>query len=64
MNAGKTWWGIVGAIVLESIWSVDLAVDLYTGQMTYTKLLCVLALCVISAVVFIYIVKRSRQKNS
>lgn len=63
MKSEKSWWGIVGAIALESIAIIDLAVDLYTGKKTYTELLCVLTFCAISAVVFIYIIKRNRRKS-
>lgn len=63
MKSKKTWWGIAGAIALESICIIDLAVDLYTGQMTYTELICVLAFCATSAVVLISIIKSKNRKS-
>ena len=63
MDAGTSKWGIVGWILLESIWIIDLAVDLYTGEMTPTKLILLLMFCAMSAAIFISVIRRKRRKS-
>ena len=63
MKSGKSWWAIIGAIVLESIWIIDLAIELYTGEVTYTELIITLAFCVVLAGLICSIFRRKRQKD-
>ncbi len=63
MNAKRPWWGIIGSILFESIWIIDLGVDLYTGEVSFSDLVLTLAFCFIGAVFLCYIVRRKRQKD-
>lgn len=63
MKSGKSWWAIIGTIVLESIWIVDLAIELYTGEVTYTELVFMLMCCLILAVFIYFMIRRRIQKS-
>ena len=63
MKSGKSWWAMVGAIALESIWIIDLAVNLCAGEITYAELLWALTFCSVSAVVFVSIIKSKNLKG-
>jgi len=63
MKSGKSWWTIIGLIIWESITFIDLAVDLYTGEMTVTELIKLLTFCLLLTVIIYYIVKRRRYKK-
>lgn len=62
MKSKPALWGIVGWIILESVWIIDLGIDLYTGEMTCKDLIWMLAFCALSAVVIISFLKRWRRK--
>ena len=63
MKSGKSWWTMIGLIIWESITFIDLAVDLYTGEMTVTELIKLLIFCLLLTVIIYYITKRRRHKN-
>lgn len=63
MKSGKSWWGIIGSIVLESILFVEIAVELYTGEMTCTDLVLMLSFCLLLAVIIHSVIMRKKRKN-
>ena len=63
MKSGKFSWGVIGAIIFESIAFIDLAVDLYTGQMTVDELWWIRALCVLLSIPFFVFIRNRRRKN-
>ncbi len=64
MKSGGFSWGVIGAIIFESIAFIDLAVDLYTEQMTVDELCCMLVLSVLLAIpIFAFIRNRCRRKK-
>ena len=59
MKSGKTFGSVIGVIALESIMFIDLAVDLYTGEMTWIELCRILILCVLLAIpIFVFLRKK------
>ena len=63
MKSAKPWYAIAGCIIFESIWIIELAVELYTGRMTLTEFICILAFSLVVATVIINIIKSKRQKS-
>lgn len=62
MKSGKSLMSVIGLIALESIMFVDLAIDLYTGEMTWIELCWILILCVLLAIPIV-VFMRKRRKN-
>ena len=63
MKSAKPWYAIVGCIIFESIWIIELAVELYTGRMTLTEFLCILAFSLVVAAVIFNILKSRKRKR-
>ena len=63
MKSKTSLWGIVGWVIIESIWIIDLAVDLYTGEVTYKDFILMLVFCAFSAVVIVSVIKKMKRKN-
>ena len=63
MKSGKSWWSILGVILFESIWVIDLGVDLYTGEVSFTDLILTLTFCFLGAGFLCYIFRRKRRKE-
>lgn len=62
----RTIWGIIGAIIWEAIWIIELAVELYRGEITYTDIISTAVFCLLFAALFISIllaIRRRRQKG-
>lgn len=51
----------IGLIALESIMFIDLAIELYTGEMTWIELCRILILCVLLAIL-IFVILRKKTK--
>lgn len=68
MKSKKSWLSIVGLILWESIAFIDLGIDLYSGEITYTKLALMLTFCLLLAIFICYLIRRrirkSRQKTA
>lgn len=52
----------IGLVALESIMFIDLAIDLYTGKVTWIELCWTLILCVLLAIPF-FVFLRKKRKN-
>ncbi|MBO5322618.1 MAG: hypothetical protein J6A88_00740 [Oscillospiraceae bacterium] len=63
MKSAKPWYVIVGWIIFEGIWIIELAVNLYTGQMTYAEFLSILAFSFVLAAIIFYIIKSRKRRN-
>ena len=63
MKSGKSWYSILGLILFESIWVIDLGIDLYTGETSFTDLALTLTFCFLGAVLLCYIARRKRRKD-
>ena len=63
MQSKKSWWSIVGLILWESITFIDLGIDLYSGEITSTKLVLMLAFCLLLAICMYYLVRRRIRKT-
>lgn len=63
MKSGKSWWNIIGSIILESILFVEIAVDLYTGELTCTDLILMIIFCLLLAVIIHSIIMRKKRKS-
>ena len=63
MKSRKSWWSIVGAIIGESILFIEIAVELYTGEITSTELIEMFVFCLLLTVVLYSLIKRRRRKN-
>lgn len=63
MKSRKSWWSIFGVILFESVWVIDLGVDLYTGEMSFTDLILTLTFCFLGAGFLCYIFRRKRRKE-
>ena len=62
MKSGKPLGSVIGLIVLESIMFIDLAIELYTGEMTWIELCWILIFCVLLAIP-IFVIIRKKRKN-
>ncbi len=63
MKPKKSWWNIVGLILWESIAFIDLGMDLYSGDITCTKLILMLAFCLLLAILMYYVIRRKIRKT-
>lgn len=63
MKSGKSWWKPIIWIIGESIWVIELAVELYTGEMTTADLISILAFCTITTAVIFYFLKRKKRNR-
>jgi len=61
MKSRKSWWSIVGSIILESILFIEMAVELYTGEMTVSELILMLGVCFVLAVFIHFIIMKRKQ---
>lgn len=68
MKSKKSWLSIVGLILWESIALIDLGIDLYAEEISYTKLVLMLTVCLLLAICMYYLIRRrirkSRQKTA
>lgn len=63
MNSGKSWWRIIGSILLESILFVEIAIELYTGEMTCAELILMLICCLLLAVFIHSVIMKRKRRN-
>ena len=63
MKSGKSRWSVVGLILWESIAFIDLGIDLYTGEITCTKLILMLTFCLLLAIFMYYVIRRRIRKT-
>ena len=60
MTTGKPSGTGIGSIVLESIMVIEIAIELYTGEMTWTELCWMLILCVLLAITIFLFLRKKR----
>ena len=63
MKSGKSWWSSIGPIVLESILFIEIAIELYTGELTWKELSLMLIFCLLLAVIIHSIIMKRRRKS-
>ena len=63
MKSRKSRWRIVGLILWETIALIDLGIDLYHKEITYTKLVLMLTFCLLLAIFMYHIIRRSIRKK-
>ena len=63
MKSGKPSGSVIGAVIMESILFIEIAVELYTGEITSTELIEMFVFCLLLTVVLYSLIKRRRRKN-
>lgn len=62
MKSKKSLWRTIGAIILESILFVEVAVELYTGEKNLSDFGIIITFCLLLAIPFVMIMKWKRKK--
>ena len=63
MRPGKLSKNVIGSIIIEGILFIDLAVDLYTGEMSWRDLSRIISLVLLFTIPVTWIMRRIRDKR-
>lgn len=63
MKSGKPSGSVIGAVIMESILFIEIAIDLYTGKMSWTDLSMILTICLLLAIPIVTIMRKKRKNR-
>ena len=60
MKSGKPSGSVIGAVIMESILFIEIAIDLYAGKMNWTDLSVILTICLLLTIPIVTIMRKIR----